>query len=71
MRHCQYNNEKPTETTNRSNMKKKSNYDKVIVSRVSQKHLDMLHKLKDRFAINISQLMRNTIEKEYKKRSKK
>ena len=43
-------------------------YEKVIVARVSPRHLDMLHELKEKCSINISQLMRNTIEQEHKKR---
>jgi len=43
-------------------------YKNVIATRVSPEHLNMLHELKNKFSINISQFMRNAIEQEYKKR---
>jgi len=46
----------------------KNKYDKNIQARVSQEHLDMLHTLKKKHYINLSQLMRNTIEHEYNSR---
>jgi hypothetical protein len=39
--------------------------DKSLRARVSQEHLDMLHALKKKYYINISQFMRNAIETEY------
>ena len=48
----------------------KDPYGKSLRARVSQEHLDMLHTLKEKFYVNISQFMRNAIEKEYEKRMK-
>ena len=45
-------------------------YNKVIATRVSEKHLNMLHELKEKYYVNISQFMRNTIEQEYEKQLK-
>ena len=48
----------------------KEKYEKVLMARVSAKHLEMLHELKEKYYVNISQFMRNAIEREYETRQK-
>ena len=51
-----------------NNINMKDNFNKNLRARVSEEHLNMLHELKEKYYVNISQFMRNAIENEYNSR---